>query len=119
MTRLLWIVLIIYPMAVGFGQILFKLASQRLRPDQPVWVQVTEPMLVAAVTLYGALAVVWVLIVRELPLSAAYPFVALSFVFTPIFAWLVLGEKLNPSYMIGIAFICAGVIITQRAAHAI
>ena len=119
MTRLLWIVLILYPIAVGAGQILFKLASQRLRPDQPIWVQAMEPMLVGAVTLYGALAVVWILIVRELPLSAAYPFVALLFVFPPLFAWLLLGEKLNPAYMIGIAFICAGVIITQRAVHAI
>lgn len=119
MTRFLWIILILYPVAVGAGQILFKLAAQRLRPGASIWVQATEPMLLAAFALYGALAIVWILIVRELPLSAAYPFVALSFVVTPLFAWLLLGEKLNPAYLIGIAFICTGVIITQRAVHAI
>jgi drug/metabolite transporter (DMT)-like permease len=119
MTRLLWIVLILYPVAVGAGQILFKLAAERLQPNQPIYVQMTEPMLLSAIGLYGGLAIIWMLIVRELPLSAAYPFVALSFVFTPLFAWALLGEKINPAYMIGIAFICVGVFITQRAVHAI
>lgn len=117
MTWFLWALLIIYPFVVGCGQILFKLASMRLRFDQPIWVQMTEPMLLAAVTLYGLLAIVWMLIVRELPVSVAYPFVALSFVFTPLLASGLLNEKINPTYIIGIVFICIGVIITQRAVH--
>ncbi|MEM9085228.1 MAG: EamA family transporter [Pseudomonadota bacterium] len=118
MTRVLWVVLIVYPLMVGIGQILFKLASERITPDQTVLQRALEPMLVSAFGLYAALAVVWLLIVRELPLSAAYPFVALSFVFTPMLAWILLGEKLNFTYLIGILFICAGVVITQRALDA-
>lgn len=117
MTYWSWILLIIYPLAVGGGQILFKIAANRLRPDAGLLVQLTEPALLAALGLYGALAFVWIIIVRELPLTAAYPFVALSFVVTPFFAWLLLNEDLNTGYLIGIAFICAGVFITQRSVN--
>lgn len=118
MTRFLWVVLFVYPLMVGLGQIFFKLAAERINADQTVLQRALEPMLLAAFGLYAALAVVWLLIVRELPLSAAYPFVALSFVFTPMLAWILLGEKLNLTYLIGILFICAGVVITQRALNA-
>lgn len=115
MTYWSWVLLFVYPLAVGAGQILFKIAADRLRPDAGLLAQVTEPALLAAFGLYGALAFVWIIIVRELPLSAAYPFVALSFVVTPFFAWLILNEDLNMGYLIGIAFICVGVFITQRS----
>lgn len=119
MTRSLLLALLIYPMGVGAGQILFKMAASRMRPDVPIFLQLMDPMLIAAVVFYGLLSIAWVVIVRQLPLSTAYPFVALSFVFTPLFAFLAFNEKLNANYLFGIALICAGVILTQRSAHGI
>lgn len=119
MTRNLLLALLIYPMGVGAGQILFKMAASRMRPGTSPILQLMDPMLIAAVLFYGLLSIVWVLIVRQLPLSTAYPFVALSFVFTPLFAFFLLNEKLNANYLFGIAMICAGVILTQRSANGI
>lgn len=117
MTRNLLFALLIYPIGVGAGQILFKVAASRMRPGVSPFLQLTDPMLIAAVLFYGLLSIAWMLIVRQLPLSTAYPFVALSFVFTPLFALLLFNEKLHTNYLFGIAMICAGVILTQRSPH--
>lgn len=115
--RVLWIMLLVFPVGVGGGQILLKIAAQRIQPGAP-WLMALNPMLVAAAVLYGLLGLIWLLILRQIPLSTAYPFVALSFAVTPLLAWLALGDKPAGLYFIGIALICLGVAITQRAVYA-
>ena len=113
-----WLLLLLYPFAVGIGQILFKMASNRMGPGQPLVQYIFEPFLLAAMTLYFALALFWVYIIKFLPISVAYPFVALSFIFTPLLAWMLLNEQLSGRYIFGILLICAGVIVTQGATYA-
>lgn len=115
---LLLSLLIIFPIGIGGGQILFKMAATNINTEKPFWAILANPYLISAVGLYATLSAVWLLILRELPLSAAYPFVALSFAVTPLLAWLVLGDKPQGLYFLGIALICAGVAVTQRAIHA-
>lgn len=115
---LLWILLVSFPIGVGVGQVLLKMAAQQMQVRHSVMEIVTNPLLIAAFSLYATLGVVWLLILKELPLSVAYPFVALSFAVTPLLAWLVLGDKPQGLYFLGIALICAGVAVTQRAIHA-
>jgi drug/metabolite transporter (DMT)-like permease len=98
---------------------MLKLAARRIGADASIWTVATEPMLLGAVGLYGALGVIWFLILKQIPLNTAYPIVALSFVVTPLLAWLVLGDRPMGSYFLGIGLICIGVAITQRAAHAV
>jgi undecaprenyl phosphate-alpha-L-ara4N flippase subunit ArnE len=116
-TRVLWALLLAFPFGVSAGQIMLKLAAQRIGP-QPRLLAVLDPFLLAAVALYGALGVIWLLILKQIPLSTAYPFVAVSFAVTPLLAWLFLADRPAGSYFIGIALICLGVAITQRAAYA-
>lgn len=113
-----WLLLIAFPVGVGSGQILLKLAARRLGPDISIWTAATDPMLIGAVGLYGALGVIWLMILKHIPLNTAYPFVALSFLVTPLLAWRVLGERPVGLYFLGIALICVGVAITQKAVHA-
>lgn len=119
MSSLTWILLIAFPVGVGVGQVMLKLATRQLGPEPTFWTAATEPVLLGAVGLYGALGFVWLLILRQIPLNTAYPFVALSFVVTPLLAWQFLGERPAGLYFLGIGLICAGVAITQRAAHAV
>ena len=112
-----WAVLLSYPVAVGAGQVLLKVASQRVSLAEGLIAKATEPVLLAALVLYGLLAIGWVLILRAVPLNTAYPFVALSFVVTPVLGATILGERLNITYGLGLALICAGVALTQRAMH--
>ena len=114
---LIWALLIAFPIGVGGGQVLLKLAAARIAPGASLLAIATEPVLMAAVALYGTLGIVWLLILKQIPLNTAYPFVALSFVVTPLLAWQVLGERPVGAYFLGIGLICIGVAITQRAIY--
>jgi drug/metabolite transporter (DMT)-like permease len=72
------------------------------------------PMVVGGLALYVLGAGVWLAVLSRVPLSLAYPVLALSYVVTPIVAWLVLGETVPAVRWIGLATICLGVVIVSR-----
>lgn len=115
---LMWTLLLAFPVGVGAGQVMLKLAARRIAADGTIWTAATEPMLLGAIGLYGTLGVIWFLILKQIPLNTAYPFVALSFAVTPLLAWQLLGERPVGAYFVGIALICIGVAVTQRAVYA-
>lgn len=57
-------------------------------------------------------AICWMLTLRQLSVSAAYPFMALSFVIVPAGALLFLGERVTAMQWFGCCVIMAGVAIT-------
>jgi drug/metabolite transporter (DMT)-like permease len=107
--------LLIYPLGLALGQALFKLASTRMLQDgRPSFVLLfSTGSFYAALILYGALTVLWVWLLSSVPLSRAYPFVALSFVFTPILAVIAFNESVTPSYILGLVLIVGGLILSQ------
>lgn len=58
-------------------------------------------------------SVCWMLAVQNLPVSLAYPFMALSFVFVPVLAALLLAEPLALGQFLGMVMIIAGVVMTS------
>jgi drug/metabolite transporter (DMT)-like permease len=77
------------------------------------------PMLARALTLPGVwLAAlgyvgtffVWMAILKDMPLSRAFPMTGLAYVTVPLLAWVVLGERIDLTRAFGIALIVAGVI---------
>lgn len=115
--RILWFLLLAFPLGVGAGQVLLKMAAQRMQMGVSLSA-LADPFLIGAVTLYGMLGLIWLLILKQVPLSIAYPFVSVSFVVTPLLGWTLLDDRPGGLYFVGIAFIGVGVAITQRAAHA-
>ena len=111
--------LIGYPLLLAAGQLLFKRTATRLvglpMPEQLLTLLV-QPSFYAACLLYAAATVLWVWLLTYIPLSAAYPFVALSFVVVPIASWWFLGEPLGRRYWMGIGLIVAGVSVIAGAA---
>lgn len=106
-------------LAVAFilaaGQLLFKVSADRV----PLVDRVSDlrhllldPVLWAALVLYGVATVLWVLLLQRVQLTYAYPFAALAFVLVPFGAAVFFGEKLNPSFFIGAALIIAGICVT-------
>jgi len=61
---------------------------------------------------YGAAALLWVHLLKFVPLSFAYPFAALSFVFVPLISIWFFDERVSSVYWIGTAFILLGVCLT-------
>jgi drug/metabolite transporter (DMT)-like permease len=60
-------------------------------------------------------AVAWLTVLSRVPLSLAYPMLALSYAITPILAWLVLGEDVNGLRWAGIGVISLGVLLVARS----
>ena len=116
MTGKLWLMLLAYPVAVSIGQVMFKAAALRL-PAEGIGLRAFgSPMLIGAYALWAGLSLFWLIIIRDVPLTRAYPFVALSFLFTPLLAWIAFDEGPDLRYAVGIALIAVGVVLTQKAA---
>jgi drug/metabolite transporter (DMT)-like permease len=111
----LWQILLLASYAAGMsgGQLLFKLAALRSAAgDGGVWERllglVSNIYFIAALALYGGFAVLWVWILTVIPLSRAYPFVALAFALTPLLGGLVFGDAISYRLLAGILFILCG-----------
>jgi len=85
-----WLLLTVFCVVLlSVGLMLFKTAAGQLPVVGWVWLTwqglLSLPML-SALVIYGATTILWVFILRQLPLSVAYPVYALSFLFVPLLA---------------------------------
>ena len=105
-------VLVCYAMAMAAGQVLFKLAAQKITPGgtlpERLLALAHNGYFAAAVALYVALTVFWVWILTFTPLSRAYAFVALAFVLTPLAGVALFGEPISVRFVVGIGFVVVG-----------
>ena len=111
-------ILIGYAVALAGGQVLFKLAALRFLPSSH-WYEdavslALNPFLVTAVLLYALLSAVWVWVLTFVPLSTAYPFVALTFVLTVASGALFFGESISFRLILGGGLIIAGLVVITR-----
>ena len=99
--------------AMATGQILFKLAALKLHADGSWLVQlVFNGYLWLAMVVYVSATVLWVALLRQIPLHLAYPFVALSFLFVPVLGHFILHESLRWQSLLGALVIVTGVWIS-------
>jgi drug/metabolite transporter (DMT)-like permease len=111
--------LLVVALLLGGGQLLFKLAADRLVVGQGFGRLaasfLTIPM-AGALLLYGVTTLLWVYLLHGLALSRAYPFIALAFAIVPLLGWLLLNEVLGAQYWIGLAVMLAGLYIVAASA---
>lgn len=113
MTPLQLLFILLTVCALSAGQILFKLAAQSINFSRDAWLSsMFEPRLLIALAVYAVATVMWLAVLKIMPLRMAYPFVALAFVIVPIMAHFFLGEKLNFNTFIGAALIGTGVYVS-------
>lgn len=72
---------------------------------------VTSPLVVAGVACFGLAAVMWLVVLAQTPLSAAYPFVALGILVTVVAGIVVFGESVTMLKAIGVLAVVSGVIL--------
>lgn len=100
-------------LAMSVGQILLKIAAQGMQNrDLSLSSVLFDKYLVIAFGVYGAAMVLWVALLRNTPLSLAYPILALAFIFVPVLEHLILGEQLRWQTILGATVIAAGVWIS-------
>jgi multidrug transporter EmrE-like cation transporter len=64
---------------------------------------------------YAASVCVWIAALSKAPVSTAYPMLSLGYVVVAGVSVLALGETLSPAKVLGIALICAGVVLVSRS----
>jgi drug/metabolite transporter (DMT)-like permease len=74
-----------------------------------------NPLVVGGLAFYVLGAAAWLGVLSRVPLSLAYPLLAVSYAITPVVAWLALGETMPSLRWVGIATICAGVVLVSRS----
>lgn len=67
-----------------------------------------------AIIVSGCVMILWAWVLTFVPLSKAYPFVVLAFVFAAIFDSVFFGQSLSLKFFLGCALILAGLIVIIR-----
>jgi drug/metabolite transporter (DMT)-like permease len=99
---------------LSIGQIFFKLAAPQLRTGSlrdMVFSMALNPSLIAALVIYGVATLLWVIVLREVPLSRAYPITALGMLLVPLIGLLLFKEPFSWSLVVGGALMTAGIYI--------
>ena len=102
-------------LAISIGQMLFKIVGTSLNAPGPLSGR-TILLTLLAFAIYGLTTLGWIYLLRDVPLSRAYPFMALCFCLVPALGYFVLHERLSPAYPIGVLLIIGGVALVGRSA---
>jgi undecaprenyl phosphate-alpha-L-ara4N flippase subunit ArnE len=110
-TLLQWLGLAIIPLVVAAGQILFKMTAVANSGHGYVGL-LTNTTFWIAIILYGAATVAWIPTIESFPISQAFMFMALTYIYVPAFSVIFLHEDLSARSVFGTALIIAGIIIS-------
>lgn len=97
------------------GQILFKLVAVNYNKTGNILDWGVLGVLVIAGSLYVTSTGLWILALRSVEISKAYPYFALGFVFVPLLGAWMFGEVLSLRYAFGVLLIIAGVVMTSAS----
>ena len=110
--------MLVYYVALGIG-ILAGIAGQILLKqgaDAPDFVsQVLRPPTLVGLALYGSAAFLYIIALRKLPVSVAFPSVSLSYAIVAVLGHFMFGEPFGVKQIGGIALIMGGVVLINQA----
>ncbi len=104
-------------MAIGLGvvgQLLIKLGLNRLGEAPSVGkviASIFTPLVFSGFACYGVSSLLYLNALSRLPLSYAYPMIAISYVAVVLASWKFLGEDINALRIAGLAVIIVGVVL--------
>lgn len=75
----------------------------------------TCPQVIAGLACFGVATVVWLFVLSRLPLSSAYPFIALGVLLTVLAGKFLFGEAVTPQKAIGVGLIMGGIVLVGAA----
>ena len=102
-------------MMIVAGQICFKKAAMGGAGLDNIFQSFFNKWLIAAFAIYGTATFIWVTILRTMPLSTAYPFIALGFILVPLAGGFFFGEHLSPMQWVGAGMIVVGIFLAGGA----
>lgn len=102
------------------GQLLLRAGMERVgyigasrigKPLTLIWQVATEPRVVFGLLLFGISAAMWLIVLSRIPLSLAYPFAGLTYVFVTIVSRWVLHENVPPLRWFALLLIVGGIVL--------
>jgi len=99
--------------AVASGQVLMKVASLSWNEMGGLFNIRTLSWLVTAFAVYGLSSLVWIYVLRHIPLSQAYPFLSITFLLVPIASAVFFSEKFDWVNVASAVLIVAGVSLNS------
>ncbi len=75
----------------------------------------TSPQVIAGLGCFGLSAVIWLFVLSRIPLSSAYPFVALGILVTVLAGAFFFGEVIAPLKALGVGLIMGGILLVATA----
>ena len=94
------------------GQMLLKAGST----DATDFIgQVLRPSTLAGLALYGSAAFLYIIALRKIPVSVAFPSVSLSYALVAVLGHFLFGEPFGIKQIGGIALIMGGVVLINQA----
>jgi len=114
----LFILALIQSALLAMGQVMLKFALLKMEPfewNPAFWRSVFLNWQFALCGIcFGAASLLWMYIIKNYPISTAYPLVSLSFVFGMIAAMIFFHEQIELSKWIGLLLIIAGCFIISK-----
>ena len=109
---------LIQSMLLAMGQIFLKMSTHGFGHFAWTWqylkgILLNLPLLMCGIS-FGSASLLWVWIVKNYPLSQAYPLNSLSYVFGIVAAILLFGEKVSALGWIGTCLIIAGCVLVAK-----
>lgn len=124
MTRITWALILSGVGLNAAAQLLLKVATRPLAhfsafnaaalKESALVLSMSGPFWLG-MACYAASVCVWLCALTKAPVSTAYPMLSLGYILVAAVSALTLGEALSPAKMLGIALICAGVVLVSRS----
>lgn len=102
-------------LAISSGQLLFKKVSININQSNSLFSLEVLGTFSLAVSIYGLATLLWIYILRSVPLNQAYSFMALSFVFVSIGGHWFFSEAVSSQFIIGLLLIVVGLVVISCA----
>src|SRR5438094_593775 len=96
-----------FTLMLATGQVLFKqigLSIRGLPVTVALWTLLGEPLLYISLFFYGAATILWIWILSRVPLTQAYPWVAVTVLVVSLLGWWLYGERPSPIFWLGLGF---------------
>ena len=102
--------------SLKIGMMKFKLVAEHAETlIQKSWLIATNIYVLTGLSLYVLGMIVWLVVLTNVDVSKAYPFVGMGFIFTMMLAHFILGEQIGLVRVIGVVQIIIGVILISRS----
>lgn len=119
MDKAIYIKALLSVLGISIGQIFLKLSAMHVSDENLFGIRLGKYLyiniyLIIGLTVLGSATLLWIWILRAVPLSIAYPFMALAFVLVPAFSYFIFDEVISWTQVLGFLLIAAGVVVASH-----